>query len=217
LENTPPRGTSDIYPPEYFRRQDESDDGRFYVEPRLVVHIDDNAIAAIGEYFERCLPRDGVILDLMSSWRSHLPDGFPKKKLVGLGMNDVEMKENPQLDEFVVHNLNVNPAMPFDDGAFDAAVVTVSIQYMVKPIEIFRDVNRVLRPGGSFHVIYSNRMFPTKAVYVWQMLDDNRRAELIGSYFDYSGGWDDIRVLNITPETSGYTDPVYVVTARKLA
>lgn len=203
------------YPSNLFRRQDETDDALFYSEPRLLVHIDEHAISAIGQFFDKTLPKDGVILDLMSSWRSHLPEGFPKQKMIGLGLNAVEMNENPQLDESVVHDLNADPVLPFDDGYFDAAVVTVSIQYMVRPLEVFSDVCRVLKAGASFHVIYSNRMFPTKAVAVWQSLDDRQKAQLIASYFVKAGGWDEPIARDISPQMEFYTDPVYVVSARK--
>lgn len=203
------------YPPEFFRRMDESDDRLFYTEPRLVVHIDDHAIAAIGRYFATMLPENGVILDLMSSWRSHLPSDFRAGRVVGLGMNDVEMRENSQLDEYVIHDLNHDPRLPFDDDVFDAAVVTVSIQYMTSPVDVFAEVNRILKDGMVFHVIYSNRMFPTKAVAVWQSLDDRRRAQLVGSYFTSSGGWEDIALYDVSPNTGAYSDPVYVVSARK--
>ena len=203
------------YPPELFRREDESDDGLFYAEPRLVVHIDYPAIGAISAYLGEELPSNGVILDLMSSWRSHLPPDLPFHRVIGIGLNEVEMNENPQLDERIIHDLNANPALPLDDGSLDAAVVTVSIQYITRPVEVFRDVNRVLKTGASFHVIYSNRMFPTKAIAVWQSLDDRRRAQLIASYFQNSGDWDDVRAINITPQMPHYTDPVYVVAATK--
>ena len=203
------------YPPEFFRRMDESNDRLFYTEPRLVVHIDDHAIAAIGRYLSETLPEDGVILDLMSSWRSHLPTGFQAERVVGLGMNDVEMRENPQLDEYVIHDLNDDPRLPFEDTVFDAVVVTVSIQYMTRPVEVFSEVHRILKDGMIFHVIYSNRMFPTKAVAVWQSLDDLRRGQLVGSYFTHSGGWEDIALYDISPNTASYSDPVYAVSARK--
>ena len=203
------------YPPELFRRHDESDDRLFYAEPRLVVHIDYEAIGAISAYFREALPSEGVVLDLMSSWRSHMPSDLPLKALIGLGLNAVELQENPQLDERIVHDLNANPTLPLDDCSLDAAVVTVSIQYMTRPVEVFREVNRILKPGAAFHVIYSNRMFPTKAVAIWQSLDDRRRAQLIASYFRNSGGWEDIRAINITPQLPHYSDPAYVVIAEK--
>ena len=210
------RESTEPYPDGSFRREDESDDALFYTEPRLVVHIDDQAIEAASGYFARVLPRNGVILDLMSSWRSHMPNDVSLKSLVGLGLNAVEMAENPQLDQTVVHDVNSDPELPFEEGAFDAAVVTVSIQYIVKPVELFREVNRVLRDGGSFHVVYSNRMFPTKAVAIWKALDDSRRAELIASYFHHSGGWGPSETLDIGSRRDPYADPVYVVSAMKV-
>ena len=207
--------TTELYPKGSFRREDETDDGLFYGQPRLVLHVDEYAVEAIASYFGRVLPRDGVILDLMSSWRSHMPDDLPVEKLVGLGLNGVEMAENPQLDQAVVHDINADPELPFDDGAFGAVVVTVSVQYIVRPVEVFRQVNRVLREGGSLHVVYSNRMFPTKAVAIWKALDDARRARLIASYFHQSRGWGPPQALDIGGHQEPYADPVYVVTASK--
>ena len=209
--------TSETFPPEFFRREDEGDDGLFYAEPRLVVHIDEHAIAALGEYFARVLPQNGVILDLMSSWRCHLPEALPIRKLVGLGLNSAEMTENPQLDESMVHDLNSDPELPFEDRSFDAALVTVSIQYMIRPVEVFNQVNRVLREGAKFHVIYSNRMFSDKAVWIWRTLDDDRRAQLVGSYFAQSEGWEAIQTTAISPKLDLNSDPLYAVSARKMA
>jgi len=212
--SSPASGT---FPPEFFRREDEGDDGLFYAEPRRVVHIDEHAIAALGEYLARVLPQNGVILDLMSSWRSHLPEALPVRKLVGLGLNSTEMTENPQLDESMVHDLNSDPELPFEDGSFDAVLVTVSIQYMIRPVEVFNQVNRVLRDGAMFHVIYSNRMFSDKAVWIWRTLEDDRRAQLVGSYFAQSDGWEAIQATDISRKLDFYSDPLYAVSARKMA
>ena len=209
------RAMTELYPKWAFLREDETDDRRFYVQPRLVVHIDENAVGATASYFGRVLPRDGVILDLMSSWRSHMPADLPAKRLVGLGLNAVEMAENPQLDRALVHDINADTKLPFSDASFDAAVLTVSIQYIVRPVEIFAEVNRTLREGASFHVVYSNRMFPTKAVAIWKGLDDSRRADLIASYFNYSRGWDSPQTQDIVSRQEPNADPVCVVTARK--
>ena len=208
--------TTDLYPPGSFRREDETDDGLFYAQPRLVVHVDDFATEAIARYFGRVLPQHGVILDLMSSWRSHIPEALPRKKLVGLGLNAVEMAENPALDQAVVHDINADPKLSFDDGSFDVVVVTVSIQYIVRLVEVFAQVNRVLKGVGSLHVVYSNRMFPTKAVAIWKVLDDASRARLIASYFQYSGGWEPAETLDISSRQELYADPVYVVRASKV-
>ena len=200
-----------------FIRQDESDDRLFYQQPRLVVHIDDQAIATIGELFREIIPPNSIILDLMSSWRSHWPAGHPKSRMVGLGLNDVEMQENPDLDNHVVHDVNKDPGLPFDDSSFDVVVITVSMQYVVRPIEVFRDVNRILKPGGAFLVIFSNRMFFTKAVRMWVQSDDEQRMRLVASYFHYAGSYEDINGICRNPRRTPMEDPVYVVMARKPA
>src|SRR5271170_209736 len=105
--------------PEFFRRLDDSDDELFYLTPRLVVHIDDAAIRTVGEIYLSRLPRGGAILDLMSSWRSHLPPELMPSRVVGLGLNRSEMGDNPALTEIVTHNLNRAPQLPFEDESFD--------------------------------------------------------------------------------------------------
>ncbi|MSQ33560.1 MAG: class I SAM-dependent methyltransferase [Dehalococcoidia bacterium] len=196
----------------HFQREDEGDDALFYAQPRLVVHIDGGAIAGVGRVFQDYLPQGGELLDLLSSWRSHLPAGFRKKRLVGLGLNAVEMQANPQLDDYVVHDVNQDPRLPFPDGSFDGAMMTVSVQYLAHPVEIFQEVRRVLRPGGPFLVSFSNRMFPTKAVLVWRMLNDEERAVLVQAYFRLAGGWLDVQAEDRSAPPG---DPLYLVWARK--
>ena len=183
-------------PADFFRRVDDSDDELFYSTPRLVVHIDDGAIAKVGEIYVRLLPQGGAILDLMSSWRSHLPAHLRPARVVGLGMNRAEMEDNPALTEIVVHNLNRATRLPFADAEFDGAVVTVSVQYMTSPLETFAEVARVLKPGAPFIVTFSNRMFPTKAVAIWQNLDDYDHVKLVARYFMESGGFENIEFID---------------------
>ena len=145
--------TTDIFPADYFRRDDESNDAEFYAMPRLVVHIDDPAIEALTTCYADTLPQNGSILDLMSSWRSHLPiDLLTPKRVVGLGMNAQEMLNNPAITDgdIWVHDLNSNPTLPFADGEFDAVVCSVSVQYLIQPLEVFAEVYRVLKLGGRF-------------------------------------------------------------------
>ncbi len=203
------------FPPEYFGREDESDDSLFYTQPRLVVHIDDGAIAAVGNAFRSLIPPDSLTLDLMSSWRSHWPAGHPKRRLVGLGMNGVEMAENPDLDEYVVQDINRNPALPFAEATFDAVVITVSVQYLTQPIETFRQVNRILKPGGVVIVTFSNRMFPTKAVRIWRYSTDRGHLDLVARYFAEAGNFANVRGGLTNPEDSPPGDPLFLVTGDK--
>ena len=141
--------TDTHYPDVYFSRQDETDDRQFYAAPRKVVHIDDAAIGTLRDaVLAEVLPPGSAILDLMSSWRSHLPEHGAFTNVTGLGMNADEMADNPQLTAYVVHDLNQSPDLPFADTAFDAVICTVSVQYLVQPVEVFSEVRRVLKPGG---------------------------------------------------------------------
>ena len=204
-----------MFSPDDFQRIDEGLDSLFYSWPRKVVHIDAPAIEAVGRVFRELIPPHATVLDLMSSWRSHWPEGHPKSSMIGLGLNSEEMADNPDLDEFVIHDLNREPALPFDDEVFDAAVLTVSAQYLTQPIETFRQVNRVLKPGGVFVVTFSNRMFPTKAVRLWRESTDRGRIELVTSYMEAAGNFDEIRSGLVNPDNSPPNDPLFAVAGRK--
>jgi SAM-dependent methyltransferase len=201
--------------PRYFVRRDESPDPLFYEQPRFTVHIDDGAIAAATAVYRELLPEDGVILDLMSSWRSHLPTDLHFMEVVGLGLNAQEMDDNPQLDRIIVHDLNADPSLPFDDESFDGAVVTVSVQYMTRPVETFAEVNRVLRSGAPFVLTYSNRCFPTKAVTAWLSTTDQQHANIIATYFQESGNWGDVYAQDRSPRGESAGDPLFAVWAWK--
>lgn len=199
--------------PEYFRRVDDNDDAGFYVQPRLVHHIDDDAIAALTGAYREMLPEGGAILDLMSSWVSHLPDDIDYTEVVGLGMNRTELEANPRLNRFLVHDLNADPRLPFDDDAFDACTIAVSVQYLVDPFAVFAEIARVLKPDAPCVVSFSNRCFPTKAVAVWQGLGDADHAKLVGYYFVEAGGFGEPEFIDRSP-APGKTDPLYIVSAR---
>jgi SAM-dependent methyltransferase len=203
------------FPADFFRRVDDDDDEVFYSVPRLVTHIDDGAIEKVGEIYAQLLPQGGAILDLMSSWRSHLPAHIRPARVVGLGMNRTEMQDNPALTEIVVHNLNREPRLPFADAEFDGAIVTVSVQYMTQPLKTFAEVARVLKPGAPFVVTFSNRCFPTKAVAIWQSLDDYDHAKLVGSYFKEAGAFESIDFIDRGAPTMPPSDPIWAVVGYK--
>lgn len=205
--------------PEHFEREDGAPDSLFYATPRLVAHIDDAAIEAACRIYDELLPENARILDLMSSYLSHLPPGRQFARVAGLGMNEPELRANTQLTDFVIHDLNRDPHLPYEDGEFDAAVMTVSVQYLTNPVEVFREIARVLVPGAPFVITYSNRMFPTKAVRIWRMLDDRERASLIATYFKEAGGFEGVsaRDCSIRREGGGYNDPLFAVWAHRNA
>jgi SAM-dependent methyltransferase len=190
-----------------FDRVDDSDDRFFYGVERKVTHIEAGAIEALRAFYDRLLPSGAEVLDLMSSWRSHLPVGDGRLgRVVGLGMNAAEMADNPQLAEWVVHDLNARPVLPFDDGAFDAAVCSVSVQYLTSPIEVCEEVRRVLRPGGPLAFAFSNRCFPTKAVAIWRYGTDADHVDLVQAYL-VNAGFVDVRAERLpSPD-----DPLFVV------
>src|SRR5215510_13726103 len=202
-----------LLPPAAYQRDDEAADAEFYRDPRKVVHIDDGAIAALGRLYGDVLAPGSRLLDLMSSWRSHLPGGFQAGAVVGVGLNADEMADNPHLTGYVVHDLNREPALPFADDEFDGAICAVSIQYLIHPVRVFREVWRVLRPGAPFVVAFSNRCFPTKAVAVWLDSTDRQHLALVRTYFGGAGGWTDLRAEDRSPGDGG--DPLYAVWARK--
>ncbi len=170
-----------------FRKADPSPDDAFYGTPRFVTHIDEAAIAAVTAIYREVLPAGGDILDLMSSWVSHLPPESAYRSVTGHGMNAAELAANPRLTAHVVQDLNVDPALPFADHAFDGAALCVSVQYLQRPVEVFGDVRRVLRPGAPFVVSFSNRCFPSKAVAIWRALDGSDQQRLVTAYMRAAG------------------------------
>lgn len=200
------------FPAGFFTRADESSDAAFYVPDRFVTHIDDGAIAAVGALY-RELGLDGRVLDLMSSWISHFDE--PPAELVVLGMNRRELQANDMATDRVVHDLNTDPHLPFEDDRFDAVTCCVSIDYLVHPIEVLADVARVLRRGGLCCITFSNRCFPTKAIRGWLALDDEQRCWLVAEYLRRAGGFDEPTTRLCTRPDSG--DPLYAVTVAAVA
>jgi SAM-dependent methyltransferase len=198
-------------PPQAFARRDESPDQEFYRFERLVTHIDAGAVAAVTQLYRRFLPAGGAVLDLMSSWVSHLPAEVPYGRVAGLGMNARELAQNPRLTEHLVQNLNEQPHLPYGDAEFDGAGICVSVQYLTRPADVFQELARVLRPGAPLVVTFSNRCFPDKAVYAWQVLDDNGHVALVQQYFA-AANFGPTEVFAHRPKGS---DPLYGVVGHR--
>jgi SAM-dependent methyltransferase len=170
-----------------FEKMDPSPDAEFYSFPRFVTHIDDGAIAVVTQSYRERLPSGGKVLDLMSSWVSHLPDDVTYASVVGQGMNHEELAANPRLSRWFVQDLNIDPVLPLEDFHFDGACLCVSIQYLQRPVDVFHEVRRVLRSGAPFIVTFSNRCFPTKAVAIWQSLHGADQQRLVAAYMQRAG------------------------------
>jgi SAM-dependent methyltransferase len=197
------------FPPGFFDRSDEAGDEVFYRPPRLVTHIDHCAITGVGALYAE-LAVGGRVLDLMSSWVSHFVD--PPEHLTALGMNAGELAANTAATTRLVHDLNTTPVLPFESDSFDDVVSCVSVDYLIRPVEVFTEVARVLRPGGRFVITFSNRCFPSKAIRGWLTADDLGHVDIVDRYFQLSEGFDEPTSEVRIPPGAGH-DPLYAVWA----
>ena len=193
-----------------FAKLDAEEDEIFYEPPRLVCHIDDGAIAALTGFYRKVLPPGGVLLDLMSSWVSHLPPEVGYTEIIGHGMNTTELAANPRLSRWFVQNLNRDTKLPLADFSVDAAMICVSIQYLQRPVPVLREVARALRPDAPLVVSFSNRCFWTKAVAVWRALDDRGHARLVERYLRHAG-YERIKTQRLAEWIEDESDPMIAV------
>lgn len=205
-----------------FKRADETPDAQFYETDRFVHHIDTTASRHLSCIYEKLLSKNDGVLDLMSGWVSHLPETIPFAEVTGLGMNRNEMENNPQLTGSVVHDLNLEPILPFESHRFDQVICSLSVEYLTQPLAVFNEVARVLKPGGRFTVGFSNRWFPEKAIASWKDLHDFERIGLVLDFFRTSHRFQGMETYSVRgyprPSEDKYahqlalSDPIYVVT-----
>lgn len=218
---------TDFFADDPFQREEEGNDAGFYAQPRLVSHVDTRAQAVIAALYSRLLKPGMAVLDLMSSWQSHLPNGLAFPRLVGLGLNEEELRHNPRLTDHVVHDLNRDPRLPFPNGQFDAVVCSLSVEYLTRPLEVFAEAARVLKSGGLLVQTFSRRWFPPKVVRIWTELHEFERVGLVLEYFLKSGsfcnlktfssrGWPRPEIDRYYPQ-SRFADPIYAVWGQKAA
>lgn len=195
-------------------RQDETDDKIFYDNPRFVTHIDDAAIESLSKYYYHSIQPHSDVLDVCSSWISHLPDRemLPLGRVAGVGMNGDELKRNNRLTDFAVVDLNKNPSLPYDDQSFDVVLNAVSVDYLIQPQTIFQEIWRVLKPGGTAVMSFSNRCFPTKVIRLWLLTGDEEHTEIVARYFHHTN-FVDIDAFDIASDTT--SDPMFIVRATK--
>ncbi|XP_042480662.1 uncharacterized protein LOC122061464 [Macadamia integrifolia] len=177
-------------------------DREFYAYPRFVTHVDDGFISTLTELYRERLKPDWVILDLMSSWVSHLPKEIQYKKVVGHGLNAQELAKNPRLDYFFVKDLNKDQKLELESSSFNAVLCTVSVQYLQQPEKVFAEVFRVLKPGGVFIVSFSNRLFYEKAISAWRDGTTYSRVQLVVQYFQIVEGFTQPEIIRKLPNPS---------------
>lgn len=195
------------FPEQFFWRQDESADENFYLEPRFVTHIDDTTIHQLTQFYREQIAPGSRVLDLMSSWISHLPEDVAYAQVSGLGMNQAELEANPRLNDFCVQDLNSTPTLPFNDNAFDAVLIAVSVQYLIKPFEVMAEINRCLAEGGQCIVAMSHRLFPTKAIQAFHVLSPSDRCQVVATYMA-RGGMTAVEAFDRSPASG---DPLWIV------
>ena len=200
---------------------DESNDLQFYEQPRFVTHVDAGFIDQLTDLYRQRLQPQSRVLDLMSSWVSHLPQELGLAHVEGHGMNADELARNPQLDHYFVQNLNQTQLLPLPDQSFDAVLNTVSVQYLQRPEAVFAEIYRILKPGGLCIVSFSNRMFYQKAIQAWREGSESDRVNLVKGYFASVPGFSPPEVVARTSSIPavlqmlgmGGGDPFYAVIA----
>jgi len=210
------------YTPQDFRRQDEGSDSAWYAHPRLVQHIDEDAIATLKSYYDSIIKPNHSMLDICFSWVSHLLNSLKPQIMIGIGMNRQELARNGHLTRFFVNDLNTNPSLEdIPSESVDVVICNVSVDYLTQPVSVFREMHRVLKNEGSTHMALSNRCFPTKVIGAWMGMSDEERRRWVGGYFWASGGWTDVEEVILKEGQGGflggYEDPLSVVRARKAA
>ena len=195
----------------WFQRADDESDDVFYQQPRMVAHIDDDTMLALTDFYQDFLPEDAHILDLMSSWLSHLPSQKSFARVAGLGMNAEELAANTQLTERHVQNLNRSPQLPYTEASFDRVLIVVSIQYLTRPVHVLRSALRTLKPGGAIAIAMSHRLFPTKAIAAFQGMQRDDKMKLV-SYCLEQSGFEQIQLHDKSPQDA---DPLWIITAHR--
>jgi SAM-dependent methyltransferase len=210
--------------PDQRTKLDASNDLQFYDAPRFVTHVDEGFIQQLTDLYRDRLKPNSRVLDLMSSWVSHLPSDVEFDHVAGHGMNGAELARNPRLNHYFVQNLNANPKLPLEDQTFDAVICTVSVQYLQYPEAIFSEVYRVLKTDGIAIFSFSNRMFYQKAIAAWRDGSERDRVELVKSYFAAEHRFSSPEVVEQAGVSSKIFqmfglpggDPFYAVMARRM-
>lgn len=217
---------TDFFSGSPFAKNEPVSDNEFYKTPRLAAHTDSLCRKNITELYNKLMEPGKKILDIMTSVYSHIPKN-KNLEVTGLGMNMAELEKNEQLTKRIIHNLNENPKLPFQDNSFDYATCAMSVEYISKPFEVFKEIERVLKPQGIFIITFSNRWFPGKEINIWNELHDFEKMGLVSEYFFNTKGFEKIHTYSLSglprpyedndryKDTLWDSDPLYAVYASK--
>ena len=201
-------------------KSDISDDGIFYQQPRFVHHLSDSFRNRLTSLYSEYLLNHYIILDLMSSWVSHLPSNISYKKVIGHGMNEAELSSNERLDRFFVQNLNKKQNMPIEDSSVDVGLIVAGWQYLQYPEKVSLELSRVIKSDSLLIISFTNRAFWTKAPNIWTYSSEEKRIEYVTSVLT-SNGWRIEKILNENTQDkklfgfySSESDPFFSVIAR---
>jgi SAM-dependent methyltransferase len=206
------------------QKLDGGNDREFYDVPRFVTHVDAGFIDRLTSLYRERLSPNTRIVDMMSSWVSHLPDELKFEYVQGHGLNEQELAKNPRFDSYFVQNLNQDLKLPLENESFDTVLNTVSVQYLQYPEAIFAEIYRILKPNGIVIFSFSNRMFYNKAIAAWRDASELDRVELVKGYFNSISGFskpEEIVHVSQVPDIfrligAGGGDPFYAVIAQKV-
>lgn len=225
IQARPNGKAADFFSDAPFARDDEHADTEFYKGSRLVSHIDDKARENLAALYKTYVKPGSRVLDLMSSWQSHLPDDLELERVTGLGMNGQELAANPRLSDYVIHDLNREPVLPFEDDSFDTVICSLSVEYLNRPFDVFREIARVLKPEGRCIITFSNRWFSPKTIHIWPHLHEFERVALVTEYFLDSGCFSNLETHSLRgyprPYSDSYfpklrlSDPLYLISGTK--
>ena len=149
--------------------EDPSNDQLFYLLPKFVHHAGEECRQCLTDYYDLILPRHrgGNVLDLCSSFTSHYPNRWKAPSdgsCIALGLNPLELAANPSKTEFKVQNLNINVKLPFENNRFDVITNSLSVDYLTRPLEVFDEMYRILKPGGAYLVLFLYLYLPLSSI-----------------------------------------------------
>ncbi len=183
-------------------KENSNDDSIFYSQPRFVHHLDNNFRRRLTTLYKEIIPKNSIILDLMSSWVSHLPPEINYKKVIGHGMNKKELQKNSRLDYYWVQDLNKNQKLPLKDWSVDFCLMVAAWQYLQEPEAVASEIKRIVKPGGSVIISFSNRAFWEKAPRIWREGGDKEHIKYIKAIL-LSQGWDKVRSIEESDNKEG--------------